>query len=114
MASFQLIFRRDHTIERVKGESSAKKQCGGGKGAERQLCKEPAGEVTKVGTAAKRRGCSKLAASSAGEDNQGGAELCGALKEATRRMNLMLQLRHTQHCPAIVFIIQLQLSNFVF
>lgn len=43
-----------------------------------------------------------VAASWEGEDNQGGAELSGALKEATRGMNLTLQLRHTQHCFAIV------------
>lgn len=54
-----------------------------------------------------------VTASSAGKDNQGGAELSRALKEATRRMNLTLQRRHTQHCLAIVFVIQLQLSDFI-
>lgn len=52
-----------------------------------------------------------VTAGSAGRDNQGGAELSTALKEATR-MNLTLQFRHTQHCLAIVFVIQIQLSNF--
>lgn len=55
-----------------------------------------------------------VATSSAGEDNQGGAELSKALKEVTRGMNLTLQFRHTQHCFAIVFIKQLQLSDFSF
>lgn len=54
-----------------------------------------------------------VTAGSAGKDNQGGAELSTALKEATRRRNLTLQLRHTQHCLAIVFVIQFQLSNFI-
>lgn len=67
------------------------------------MCRELAGEGTKVGRAAKLRGCSKLGR----EDNQGGAKLSRALKDATRRMNLTLQPRHTQHCFAIVFIIQL-------
>jgi len=55
-----------------------------------------------------------VAASSAGEGSQGGAELSRALKEATRRMDLTLQLRHTQRRLVIVFITQPQLSNFVF
>lgn len=63
------------------------------------MCRELAGEGTKVGRAAKLRGCSKLGR----EDNQGGAKLSRALKDATRRMNLTLQPRHTQLCNSIYY-----------
>lgn len=61
-----------------------------------QLCKKQTQEWTKVGTLMERRGCRQPGR----EGNQGGAELSGALKEATR-MILTLLLGHTQNCLVI-------------
>lgn len=93
-----LVFR-DHAVERVGGEAVAAEVQWRQRSS--KLCKD------KGGSSSKAWGLQQ------GRDNQGGAELSRALKEATRRMNLTLQLRHTQHCLVIMFAIQLQLSNFI-
>lgn len=61
-----------------------------------QLCKKQTQEWTKVGMLMEGRGCRQPGR----EGNQGGAELSGALKEATR-MILTLLLGHTQNCLVI-------------
>lgn len=92
-----LIFR-DHAVERVRGRS-----CGSRGAVETKVQQVVQGQRWE-----QQQGVG-VTASSAERDNQGGAELSRALKEATRRMNLALQLRHTQHCLVIVFVLQLQL-----
>lgn len=98
MASLWLIFG-DHTVEGFGGEAGPAMEAKVQQVVQGQRWEQQQG----VG----------VTAGSAGKDNQGGAELSTALKEATRRRNLTLQLRHTQHCLAIVFVIQFQLSNFI-
>lgn len=85
----------DHTVKRVRGRSWAS----------RGTVEAKVQQVVQGQRWEQQQGVG-VTASSAGKDNQGGAELGRALKEATRRMNLTLQLRHTQHCLVIVFVIR--------